>query len=146
MSPAIEPFAEDIEKLGLCKQDLSEIPEERWKQLFFIDKKGNPLPYFKEDIYNYIDVYKPCTFFPILKAIDVPFYEEKWLHLIKQAIQYQWKLKYILGKYIAWCKLFDNKDRGFKDSNKFFVDWLDGGDYQNFKYIPKISFEISYGY
>lgn len=144
MSPAIKPMAASIESLGLPKQDISNLSEED-KKLFFQDKQNNIIPYYKEDIYNFINVYKPCTFFPILKAVDVPFYEEKWLSLIKNQILYQKDIRYVLGKYIAWCKLFDNKDRKFEDSNKFFTDWLTGSDYNNFEYIPKIRFEITYG-
>lgn len=151
MSPAPEPFAADIEKLGLPKQDVSNLSEEEEK-LFFKDKKGNIFPYYKKDIYKFIDVRRPCTFFPILQALDIPFYEDRWLQLIELAVEHGYENeleKFMLGKYISWCKLFDIKDRGFKDSNKFFIDWMTGGDYYNFRYILKINppvvrFGISY--
>lgn len=134
MTPATEPFAAKFETLNLIKQnDLTD------ESLFYKDKKGNIFPYLKTDICDKIDVFKPCTFFPILQELDIPFYEWRWLGYIERAIEGNIPKEKIaldiFGRYLGWCKLYDNKNRGFKDSDKFFTDWLMGSDYFNFHYI-----------
>lgn len=143
MSPAYEPWAEPIESLNLKKQDLNLYTEEEKQKLFYYRNKNNEyLPYFKEDIEKEIDVFKPNTFLPILKELDFPFYERRWLEYIKLCMKKGWSFSTVLRKYLAWCRLFDIKTRTFKDSNRFFMD---GYDYNSFQYIPKIKFELSYG-
>ena len=145
MSPAKEPFAASMESLGLEKvTDLYYL--EKFKTHFYTYKDGTIMPYYKEDIWKVVDVYKPCTFFPILKELDIPFIEQYWLDFIKKEIIKNERnlTANVLGKYIAWCKLHDNKENTFKNSNKFFINWLTGSDYENFHYNLKIKFEISY--
>lgn len=134
MSPAKEPFAEKFEKLNLIKQtDLSD------ETLFYKDKKGNIFPYLKTDICDKINVFKPYTFFPTFQELDIPFLEEKWLSIVERNIEKGVSEEQMalatFGKYLSWCKLFDIKNNTFKDSNRFFTDWLTGGDYYNFHYI-----------
>ena len=52
MTPSKEPFADNIENLGIPKQDISNLSLDE-EQLFFKDKQGNILPYYKEDLYGY---------------------------------------------------------------------------------------------
>lgn len=134
MSPAKEPFAAPFETLGLIKQINLED-----ENLFYKDKNNNIFPYLKTDICNKINVFKPCTFFPIFQELDIPFIEDQWLLIIKRNIEKGIKEKDLalktFGKYLSWCKLFDIKNNGFKDSNRFFTDWLSGDDYKNFHYI-----------
>lgn len=144
MSPTKEPFAAPIEILGIKKQtDPSNLEHKQW---FYTYKDGNIFPYYKEDIWKAIDIFKPCTFLPILKELDIPFIESKWLDLIESCVVRNERnlTAQVLGKYISWCKLFDIRQNTFKDSNKFFTDWLTGSDYNNFHYNIKIKFEISY--
>lgn len=134
MSPAKEPFAAKFETLNLIKQtDLTD------EKLFYKDKKNNIFPYLKTDICDKIDVFRPCTFFPVLQELDIPFLEEQWLTIVERNIQKGIEEKdlafWTFGKYLAWCKLHDNKNNGFKDSNKFFINWLCGWDYYRFHYI-----------
>ena len=142
MTPAYEPWAESIEVLDLKKQDLTlfyDKPIELLETLFFKTKTGDFFPYLKEDIYNKIDVFKPSSFLPLFKELDIPFYEEEWLSLIRRQIKKGNQLSYIFGKYLAKMKLFDFKNTGFKNSNKFFQDYY---SYQRFTYIPVINFQI----
>lgn len=131
MSPAREPFAQSFETLNLIKQtDLSD------EKLFYKDKEGNIFPYLKTEICNKINVFKPCTFFPIFQELDIPFLEGQWLHRIEYSIKHGASEKKLasatFGKYLTWCKLYDIKKNTFKDSDKFFSDWY---DYLNFHYI-----------
>ena len=144
MNPAGEPFAASIESLGL--QKITDPYYLRNENLFYKYKDGTILPYYKEDIWKVVDIYKPCTFFPILQELDIPFIENKWLELIKNNVTKNERnlTAQVLGKYISWCKLHDIKQNTFKNSNRFFIDWLTGSDYNNFHYTLKIKFEISY--
>lgn len=134
MSPAKEPLAENFEKLNLIKQiDLSD------ETLFYKDKKGNIFPYLKTDICDKINVFKPYTFFPIFQELDIPFIEKQWLFYvernIKKGVSEEQMALATFGKYLSWCKLPDIKNNTFKNSNRFFIDWLTGSDYYNFHYI-----------
>jgi len=144
MSPAREPFAASIESLGLRK--ITDPYFLKNENLFYKYKDGTILPYYKEDIWKVVDIYKPCTFFPILQELDIPFIEERWLDLIKSCVVRNERnlTAQVLGKYISWCKLRDIEQNTFKNSNRFFIDWLTGSDYNNFHYNLKIKFEISY--
>lgn len=142
MTPAYEPWAEPIEVLDLKKQNLTlfcDKPVELLRTLFFTTKTGDFFPYLKEDIYNKIDVFKPNSFLPLFKELDIPFYEEEWLRLIKIQIKKGGQLSYIFGKYLAKMKLYDFKYKTFKHSNKFFPDYY---TYQHFVYVPIIKFQI----
>lgn len=140
MTPAYEPWAKPIETLGLKKQDLSlSYQHEEW---FFKTKTNEIFPYYKEDIYKVINVFKPSTFLPIFQELDIPFYEEEWLRLIKHQMERGGQLSFIFGKYLAKMKLFDFKQATFRDSSKFFIDIY---SYNTFMYVPKITFQIGEG-
>lgn len=119
MNTVREPWAEPIESLRITKRDPSLFnPEEFW-----LDKNGQIFPYLKEEIRFYVDPYKPFTFLPILQELDMPFYEEKWIYLLrKQENKGKDRVKYTIGKYIEFCKLFDVKNQGFKHSSRIFED------------------------
>jgi hypothetical protein len=138
MTPAYEPWARPIETLGLKKQDLSLLnPSE--EDYFFKTKTDEIFPYYKEDIYKAINVFKPSTFLPLFKELDIPFYEEIWLELIQRQMKCGNQLSFVFGKYLAKMKLFDFKKATFRDSNKFFIDVY---EYDTFIYVPKIIFQI----
>ena len=137
MTPFYEPYAESIKELGLVKQELNDIQnfnDTQKQTYFYTDKQGNIFPYYKEDIKKVINVLKPSTFLPIFQELDIPFYEEVWLENINRCIESNGNLSNIFGRYLAWCKLFDIKNRGFKDSNKFFIDIY---EYRNHTYQVK---------
>lgn len=132
MTPAYKPWAESIETLNLVKQDINhDYQKSEW---FYTYKDGTIFPFYKSDIKKIINVFKPSTFLPIFQELDIPFYEEKWLHLINQCIEKNGDFSCIFGKYLAWCKLFDIRRFGFQDSNKFFMNSY---DYDNFIYTIK---------
>ena len=140
MTPAYKPWAESIDTLGLLKQNIA-LPYQK-EEWFYKYKDGKLFPYYKEDIKKKINVYKPCTFFPVLQALDVPFYEEEWLRMIKRQLERgSGDLSSIFGRYLAKMYLHDFRNFGFSDSSKFFSDWY---DYHEFEYIPKIAFEVKY--
>lgn len=134
-----KPFAEPFYELGLTPQDIT-LPYQK-ESYFYKRKDGTIFPYYKEDIKKQIDVFKPYTFLPIFKELDIPFYEEEWLRLIQRNMEKGHDLSLIFGKYLAKMKLHDFKIRGFEDSDRFFAT-IDA--YKHFKYIPEIKFKISY--
>lgn len=136
MTPAFEPWAESIESLEIQKQDLSQSFNE---EDFFKTKDNQIFPYYKKDIYKIINVYKPKTFLPFFQALDIPFYEEEWLDMIKKQIEHGKELYFVFGKYLSRMKLCDYRNTTFKNSNKFFTDRY---TYNNFVYIPNITFQI----
>ena len=139
MTPAYEPWAEPIEVLDLKKQDLTLFCDKPMEALFFKTKTGDFFPYLKEDIYNKINVFKPCTFLPLFQELDIPFYEEEWLRLIRVQIKKGRQLSYIFGRYLSKMKLFDFKKTSFKNSNRFFQD---GYNYLHITYVPVVNFQI----
>ena len=138
----MEAYAASIESLGLKKQtDPFLLEKDTW---FYKYKDDTILPYYKEDIWKVVNVFKPNTFLPILKELDMPFIENQWLILIKTALikRVDGNLaKNVLGKYISWCKLKGNKWMTFEDSDRRFFG---GYDYNYFHYLPLVQFGISY--
>ena len=131
MTPINKPWAEPISATPLKKRDFN--PKWDKEEWFYKDKKGNIFPYLKEDMQRYVNPLKPCTFFPLLQELDLPFYEEEWLRLLLKVYQNpeSRKLENVFGLYLSKMKLHDFRDFGFKDSSKWF-DWYP--DYQNAEY------------
>ena len=144
MNSFTEPWAESMEALGIEEQTIPFILEH--KEYFYLKKDGTIFPYLKEDIVNVVDVFRPCTFLPIFKELDIPFYEKEWLRKVELGIMHsQFNTlplsRRVIGKYINWCRLKGMKGYTFKDSDRFFTTY---NDYKNFHYIPKITFNSSY--
>lgn len=126
------PKCKSIEELGLSKQDTTfSFQKEKW---FWKKKDGTLFPYYKEEINKKINIFKPETFLPILKELDVPFLEEEWLMTIEQSIRKK-NLSNIFGKYLAKMKLCSFRCMGFSNS-RFSCENL-----ETLEYIPKITFK-----
>lgn len=134
-----KPYAEPFFTLGLVPQDITSSLQD--ESNFYKRKDGTIFPYLKEDIKKQIDVFKPCTFLPIFKELDIPFYEEDWLRQIQRNMEKGHDLSLTFGQYYAKMKLHDFKIRGFQDSDKFFSNI---NAYENFRYVPEIRFRLSY--
>lgn len=93
-----------------------ELAHEEW---FYKTKDGEIYPYYKDDICNEIDIYRPDTFLPFLKALDYPFIEEVWLDTIERLIEHNTAptSRAVFGRYLSKIRLKSWAHLRFKDSH-----------------------------
>ena len=106
------PYSERIDLFYYEDKDLNE-------DKFYKYKIGEFCHYSKEDIKNHIDAYDPTTFLPFIKEFNIPFMPNRWIMYIEQAKEKNIPLKYVFGKYLAYCKLWGFRNFSFKDSEHF---------------------------
>lgn len=122
-----------IEELGLTKQNIDE-------GQFYKYKDGSIFPYYKEDIKRKINVFKPDTFLPLLKELDVPFIPSEWFNKVKHQISKgNGDIANVFGQYISLMYLKAWRGFGFEDAT-YFTEF--GPETQEMiEYKPKITLE-----
>lgn len=89
---------------------------------YYKDKNKQPFDKCKDCMTAHLDVYNPDTYMHLLKEIDVPFVEEKWMGLIDKAYQRdpsKFSHQSIFGKYISSMKLKPWCNYTWADTEKF---------------------------
>ena len=125
-----------IEELGLIRQNIGE-------EQFYKYKDGSIFPYYKEDIKREINVFKPNTFLPLFKELDIPFIPHIWLETIKRVMKKGNDLSTVFGQYLAkMYHLKGFKEFGFEDSKQFCVSDID--TYCKQTYVPEIEFSVEW--
>lgn len=104
-----------IEKIDLFYYEDKSLNEDD----FYKYKNGEFCHYSKADIRNHINVYDPITFLPFIKEFNIPFMPNRWIMYIEQAKEKHIPLKYVFGKYLAYCKLWGFRNFHFYDSEQF---------------------------
>ena len=104
-----------IKKIDLFYYEDKSLNEDK----FYKYKNGEFCHYSKADIGNHIDVYDPTTFLPFIKEFNIPFMPNRWIMYIEQAKEKNIPLKYVFGKYLAYCKLWGFRNFHFNDSEQF---------------------------
>ena len=125
-------FVPSIDSLNIPKTDV----DYNFKKEYLSDKEGNSLPYLKKDIAERIDIYTPYTFFPILKELDIPFFEEQWFSAIEHFTEMRKNIdiRRVIFYYISKMKLHDFKNFDFNSSD---LKFKDKKDYYDFRYEIK---------
>lgn len=69
------------------------------------DKKGNFLPFSKQQYLNEIDIFNPITMFRLFYDLDIPFIRKVYLSKLAMGLKKGKTKQAIIGQYIATMKL-----------------------------------------